>query len=199
MLAPGFQGLGRHALGKGNLPFHLGVGALQFLVKVHGDVLDLAAFGLDADGAGHLFQLDGVLDLVVLNVAVDHFPEQVEHAHAVVGVGGAAGGHHAGEVTGHDGVDGGAADADLAVGVLGVQAAGAHGAVLAAGRVRADGAGLHVDGPVKSGLDAVALGLFKHLDRGVAGRQVPEVDLLFLFRDDFFFFCHNCSLRGEVF
>jgi hypothetical protein len=116
----------------------------------------------------------------------------------VVGVSGAPGGDHAGEVTGHDGVDGGTADADLAVGVLGVQAAGPHRAVLAAGRIRTDGAGLHVDGPVKGGFHAVTLGFFKHLDRSVAGRQVPEVDLLFLFRDDFFFFSHNCSLRGEV-
>ena len=110
----------------------------------------------------------------------------------------AAGGDHAGEVTGHDGIDGGAADADLAVGILGIQPAGSHGAVLAAGRIGADGAGFHVDGPVKGGLDAVTLGFFKHLDRGITGGQVPEVDLFFLFRDDFFFFCHNCSLRGEV-
>mgnify|MGYP000140308899 CR=1 FL=1 len=66
-----------------------------------------------------------------------------------------AGGYHAGKVTGHDGVDGRAADADLAVGILGIEAAGAHGAVLAAGRIGPDGAGFHVHGPIKGGFAEV--------------------------------------------
>ena len=128
------------------------------------------------DRLGHIFQFDGVLDLVVLDVPVDHFPEQIQHAHAVVGVGGAAAGHHAGEIPGLNGIDRGAADAHLSVRVFGVQPAGPHGAVLAAGRIRADGAGLHVCCAVKGGFNAVPLGLSQHLGRGFTDGHCLDIE-----------------------
>jgi hypothetical protein len=103
-------------------------------------------------------------------MAVHHFPEKVQHAHAVVGVGCSPAGNHAREIPGLDRVDGGSANAHLGVRVLGVQAAGSHGAVLAAGRVRTDGAGFHVCGTVKGCLNAVPLSFSKHLGRGITDR-----------------------------
>ncbi len=195
LLAPGFKCLGRHTAHEGNLPLHLGVGALELGVEVLGDVHHLAAFGLDPDGLGDRIELFRVLDAVVLDVAVDHLAEEIEHAHAVVGVGGAAGGDEAGEVAGLDRIDGGPADPDLGVRVAGVQAAGTHEAVLAAGRLGADRAGLHAHGALEGGFDPVFAGFDQHLGRRIAGGQFTGFGhLLVLFLGDEFFFVFH--LKG---
>jgi hypothetical protein len=87
---------------------------------------------LDPKLFGHFFQLHGILDLVVLDMTIDHFPEEVQHAHAVVCVGCAAARHHAPEIPGLDRVNRRSADADLGVGIFGVQPARTHCTVLAA-------------------------------------------------------------------
>ncbi len=201
MLAPGLQGFGRNALGKGDLAFHLGVGALEFFVQIPGDVHQFPALDFDADGLGDRLELLGVFDGVIFDMAVDHLAEEVQHAHAVVGVGGAAGGDEPGEITGLDGVDRGAADTHFGIGVARVQAAGAHEAVLAAGRLRANGAGLHAVGALEGGFDAVAPGFREHLGRGVTDGEIPGVRhlLVFLLGDEFLFFFHaEFLLRGKI-
>ncbi len=159
VLAPHFQGFGRDALGKGDFTLHLGVGFFQLMIQVHGNVLDTAPLGLDADLLGDRFQFADILDAVVLDLALDHIAEDVQHGHAVVVVAGRSGGDHAAEVARLDGIDGGPADTHLAIGILGIHPAGSHEAVFATGRIGTDGAGLHVDRPVKMGLDTVETGL----------------------------------------
>jgi hypothetical protein len=155
--------------------------------QLFGDVGGRAGFGLVAfthgDGdipiPGYPAQFGHVLDLVALGPAVGHFDEQLGHAPGVVAVGRGAGGHHAGEVPGHDGLGGGAAQAHallllfagLAFLLLGGRhPAGPLGADAAAGPFNADGARLHGLGPVPNGLDAFGLGLLDQLlGRGVHG------------------------------
>jgi hypothetical protein len=58
--------------------------------------------------------------------------------------------------------------------------------VLAAGRFRADGAGLHVRRAMKRRLEAILRHFLQHLDRGLTGAQVTEIQYFFFL----FFFCH---------
>jgi hypothetical protein len=95
-------------------------------------------------------------------------------------VGRASASHHAAEVPGLDRVNRGSADADLSIRVFGIQAAGSHGAMFAASGIRADGAGFHICGTVKSRLHAVLFCFSEHLSRGVANRDFSNVET-FLF------------------
>ena len=178
LFAPGFKGLGRNPLGKRNLPLDLDVGPFELFVKIGCDLLDAATLGFDADFLGHAFQFVHVLDFVIQDFAVDHLTEEIQHAHTMVGMGGAAGGHHAGKIAGHDGIDSGAANPHLVVGRFGVQPTGSHGAMLAAGGIRPDGAGFHVGCAVKGGFNAVAFGLLEHLSGGFANGHVFGDNLL---------------------
>lgn len=65
LVAPHLLGLGRRPLHKGYLALELGVGGLQHVAQVIGDVEDLAPLGGDAQLVGHFKELLGVLDLVV--------------------------------------------------------------------------------------------------------------------------------------
>ena len=136
-----------------------------------------------------------ILDLIIFDLAVDHFTENIQHAHAMVRVGGTTRSHIAGEVACLDRVDGGAANADFAVRVFGVEPAGAHEAVLAAGRVRADGTGFHVCGTVVSGFNPVPASLFDHFLSGFANRQIPDRNQRFVLD---FVHWHISSLRGKI-
>jgi len=78
------QGSWRHSLGKGDFSLDLRVGPFEFLVEICGDLFHLAAFHLDPELLGHFFKFRRVFDLVVLDVTIDHFPEEVQHAHAVI-------------------------------------------------------------------------------------------------------------------
>ena len=94
---------------------------------VMGDVVDVAAFGLNAPFLSQLDQLGGIGDMIVtVGAGVDELPRALT---AVVGVGGAAAGGHAEVVAAGDRVGVGTADA---LGGLGSDAAGAHGADAAA-------------------------------------------------------------------
>ena len=87
-----------------------------------------------------------------------------------VGAGGVA------QVAGDDRLHGGPADAGFG---FSHQAAGTHGTVFAAGRIRPDGTGLHAYGPVKGGFNTIAFGLFKHLSSGFTGGEISDINFLF--------------------
>jgi hypothetical protein len=56
--------------------------------------------------------------------------------------------------------------------------------MLAAGRIRSDGAGFHVLCPIKGKLDTVIAGLGKHHRGGLTGGELPRIKQL-LFRNYF--------------
>ena len=58
------------------------------------------------------------------------------------------------------------------------QPAGSHGAVLTAGRIRTDGAGLHIGGAVKGRFNAVSLGFSEHLGRSFTDGHITGVNQL---------------------
>jgi len=58
--------------------------------------------------------------------------------------------------------------------------------VLAAGRIRSDGAGFHVGCPIKGKLDTVFAGLCKHSGGGLTGGEFSGVEL-FQFKNLLFF------------
>ncbi len=118
LLAPGLQGLVRNSCDKGDFSLHLGIGALQFLVKVNGNIFDLPALHINAHIAGHLFQFKRVLDGIVLHLATDHFPENIQHAHPMVCVRGSPTHHHPGEVPRHNGINGGTANPHFCIRVF---------------------------------------------------------------------------------
>jgi len=146
---------------------------------------------------GHGLQFLGIFDCVILDMTVDHFTEQIHHTHTVVGMSRAAGCDHAAEIAGHDGINGGAANTDLAVRVFGIEPAGPHETVLAAGRIGPDGTGLHVDRPIKGRIHPVAPALGDHLLGGLASGKI-------LYRYQFCFIVfilnirHNVSLHGKI-
>ena len=78
-------------------------------------------------------------------------------------------------------IDGCAAHSHLAVRVLGVEPAGSHATMLAAGGFRPYGTRFHGESPVKGGLDTVFLRFFQHSGRGFTRGQIPGVLVLFLF------------------
>ena len=69
-LAPGFQGLGRHSFGKGDLTVHLGVGTFELVIEIHGDIVKFAVLGLDTDGGGDLDAFLWIFHAVVFDFAV---------------------------------------------------------------------------------------------------------------------------------
>ena len=187
--APQFQGLGRNALGEGNFTFHLGVGSFQFLVEVLGNVHGVAAFHRDVDARRHIAQLHFILDLVIADVAVHDFAEHIQHGHAVVGMRSAAGSHHAGKVPGSDGIDGRTADPHFGIGILGIQTAGPHETVFAAGRIRSNGAGFHVRRPAEGSFHSIRRCYLQHLNGRLTGANFPKINLLLNF-----FLCHDTPL-----
>ena len=142
-LAPLGLPLGGRALGVDDVAVRLAELLERDVGDVEGDLVDLAAAGGDAQVPGHGVQLLLVLDLVAGGLAGGDGAQRHRHVAAVVGVGGHAAGHLAGEVARGDGAHVGAADAGLLLGVLADEAAGAHRADAAAGAGLADGAGLH--------------------------------------------------------
>jgi hypothetical protein len=68
-----------------------------------------------------------------------------------------------GKISGMNRVNGGSANAHFTIRILGIQTAGAHGAMLATGGVRSDRAGLHGSCSIKRGVHTVILGFFEHL------------------------------------
>ena len=108
----------------------------------------------------------------------------------MVGVSGTAGTHGACKVSGHNCVDGGSADTYFGIRIFGIKTAWPHKAVLAAGRVRPNGTGLHIGRPIKSGFYTIPASLFKHLSSCIAGRYSFNIDLLFSLSGDNFFFSH---------
>jgi len=187
VFSPGFQGLSRHAIGKGYLSLHLRVGPLQFLIEIMRDVVCLTALCLDPYRLCDLFQFIGILDGVILDVSIDHLPEHIEHGHAVIGVRCGAARHHTGKVPCHDGINGSPANTDLRIRILGIQTARPHRTVLTAGRVRSDRAGLHARCTVECGLDPIPSSLLEHLCSALAARQLSHIhpfernNLLFIF------------------
>ena len=182
---PQFQAFLGGPLGVGELAVLLAELQQNFIGHFQGDGFFGAGLGILALalGGGHVpilgepVQLGHVFELVALGLSQGHFLEQLGHAPGMVVVGGGPGADHAGEVPGHDGLGGGAAQArallllfaGLAFLLLGGRhPAGTLGADAAAGAFSADGAGLHGRGPVPNGLDPVRLGLLQHLlGRGV--------------------------------
>jgi len=106
------------------------------------------------------------------------------------------GGHHAGEIPCGDGVGGGTAQSlalvfafDAAFGQR--QPAGTHGAVLAAGPLHADVAGLHGHRAVEDRIDAQLLRPLDHLLGGDINRSADRIGDLFGLGGLFlFFFSH---------
>ena len=139
--------------------------------------LGLVAFTL-ADGhapvLGHPLQLGHIFDLVTLGLPMSHFLEQQGGSPGMVVVGRGPAADHAGEVPGHDGFGGGAAQAHTLLLLLLAlfrllgrrHPAGTLSADAAAGAFGADGAGLHGIGPVPNGFNAFRLGLLHHFFGG---------------------------------
>jgi hypothetical protein len=113
-------------------------------------------------------------------------------------VGRAAGGHVSGEVTGGYGVDGRPADAGFGIRVLGVETTGPHEAVLTAGGVGADRAGLHFRGAGEAVLGSVRFHLAQHLESALTGGYITKINLLCLLffynRNWFLFISHVAPL-----
>ncbi len=163
-LAPLLQSLGRYpGLCKGNLPLNLGVRALQLLVQVHGDLFDLSTLSLYAEPLCHIQKLLLVFDLIVLDLALYHPAKHIQHGHAVVGVSRRTSGNHPSKVPRGNDVDARTANTNLTIGILARETTRTHGAVLATGRVRPNGTGLHVHRPVHGGLYAIFRCLAQHL------------------------------------
>ena len=179
-LAPGFQGLRGHPLGKRDLAFDLGVSLFEFGVEVPCDIHIVAALDLDADAFRYIPQFYEIRDLVALDSAVDNFSENIEHRHAVIGMGGSAARHHAGKVPGLNGIDRRAANPHLGIRVFRIESARSHEAMLAARRILSDGASLHIRGPFKDRLHAIGGGLLKHLYRRLTGTHFTIIDFLWL-------------------
>ena len=77
---------------------------------------------------GQAVQLGLIGDAEARGPAFAHGQERLHQVPAVIGVGGCARGHHAGQVPGHHDVGVGAADAPLGAVAEGIDAAGAHDA-----------------------------------------------------------------------
>ena len=165
-LAPLGLPLGGRALGVDDVAVRLAELGQRDVGDVEGDLVDLAAAGGDAQVPGHGVQLLLVLDLVARGLAGGDGAQRHRHVAAVVGVGGHAAGHLAGEVARGDGAHVGAADAGLLFSVLADEAAGAHRADAAAGAGLADGTGLHGVRARERGVDPAALGMRQHLEGG---------------------------------
>ena len=165
-LAPLGLPLRRSPLGVDDVAVRLAELLEGLVGHVEGDLVDLAPLRGDAEVPGHGVQLLLVLDLVARGLTQGDGAQRHGHVAAVVGVGGHAGGHLAGEVARGDGAHVGAADAGLLLGVLADEAAGAHRADAAAGAGLADGARLHGVRAAERGADAALVGVRQHLDGG---------------------------------
>ena len=178
MFSPRFQSLCRHPFGKGNFAFNLGVGPLEFLIEIISHFDGFTTLYHDPDAGGDITQFRLILDLESLDIPFDHLPKHIEHAHAMVGVGSRSARHHTGKIAGANGVDGGTANTHARIGVACVEPAGPHETMLAAGRLRTDRAGLHVESSLEGIFLAVGCHLLEHLQGGLTGGGVPIIDFL---------------------
>ena len=199
-LPPDFLALQRGVLDEDELAFLLAELPLADFGDVQGNLVIAPVADVHAQVEGQLEKLLLVLDFKVLGLAFGHELEGFDDTAAVVAVGGGPGGNHTDEVAGGDGLRRGAADAHalgmlfrgLVLALAQGYPAGAHGAVLAATAVSADGAGFHVLGAVKDRGNPFLGGLGQHLESRL-------VDTFFLFC--LFFFCHvflPLLLGGQV-
>ena len=118
VLSPGLQGLLRDSCDKGDFTLNLGISAFQFLVKVNSNIFDLPSFHINPHIAGHFFQFKRIFNGIVLHLATDHFPENIQHAHPMVCVRGSATHNHPGKVPRHNGINGGTANPHFCIRVF---------------------------------------------------------------------------------
>jgi hypothetical protein len=119
----------------------------------------------------------------------------------MIGVGGCAASDHTNEITRRNGVGCGAAQALAGVFALDAafgqrQAAGAHGAVLTANTLDADGAGFHLLGTVEDRVYAQLLGSHYHLLGGRIDGRGNGIRQFWCF--GFGFVCHYKVLLAVV-
>ena len=147
---------------------------------VVGDVKDWASLRRNAQVFRHRLQFIRIADLEALSLVFGDGLERERQVAAVVRVGGAAGGHMAGKVAGANGLEGSAADADLAV--LG-DAAGTHQAHRAAHAPAADRTRSHALGTRERGAEVQRFRPMQQLDGGGIGAELLG-GFCFLFRHD---------------
>jgi hypothetical protein len=107
-------------------------------------------FRLNSYGSRNFFKLHHIFDLIIGDMTLNDFAEDLQHCHTMVCMSCRAGSYHSTKISGHYCVNGGTTNTDFGIRIFGIESTGTHRTHLATSRICSDRTCFHVYGSVKN-------------------------------------------------